>query len=526
MKGAGGAVSTIGGAYAAQYGYLMMQGEVMAAKSDFYEFRENGSRGFTILSGRDLISFEEIEKRTLGFAHVLRALGIGDGTRAGMFLGNGPEFVTSLLALSKNKSSAVLFSTYFKPYEMQEYVERAHVRFLISDEKHAKAVQSLPLEKVIVHAEGGLSGGGLQIWRMGNSGEDGVSATGDNWLNKEFVLKFTSGVNGKSKIVPKTYGNVADEVMNFSRTISLGGNDVVICPAPLFHSYGLIDGFLSSFYSGARLVLMDKFIPNDFITLVEKTKATIFIGVPLMYQLLCRTYLSRMPDFSSLRYCFSAGARISEEAANNYEARFGRRINQLYGSTETGVISVNLYKDGFSDVNSVGQPVGGRVIEIVDEEGSELTRGTAGEIKVKSEGAAQGYFDHDEPGHAAFSNGWYHTNDVGYLSDDGNLYITGRKSAFINVAGLKVDPFEVEKVLMLHDAVSECAVVGVAEPHCGEAVQAYVVAIGKPAPMEIISFCAERLADYKVPKNIRFVDELPKSPAGKILRKYLAGRQG
>ncbi|MBI5638131.1 MAG: acyl--CoA ligase [Nitrospinae bacterium] len=523
MKDAGDAVSSIGGAYTAKYGYLMAQGEVMTAKSDFYEFRENGSRGFAVLSGRDSISFEEIEKRTFKLAHILRTLGIDEGVRAGMFLGNGPEFVTSLLALSKNKSSAVLFSTYFKPRELQDYFERTHVRFLISDEKHANAVQSLPLEKVLVHAEDGFSWGGLQIWRMNNPGEDGASAAGDNWLDKEFVLKFTSGVNGKSKIVPKTYGNVADEVMNFSRTISLGGNDVVICPAPLFHSYGLIDGFLSSFHSGAKLVLMDKFIPNDFITLVEKTKATIFIGVPFMYQLLCLTYLNRAPDFSSLRYCFSAGAKISEETANNYEARFGRRINQLYGSTETGVISVNLYKDGFSDVNSAGQPVEGRVIEVVDEEGNEVKRGTAGEIKVKSEGAAKGYLDHDEPGHKAFSNGWYHTNDIGYLSDDGNLYVTGRKSAFINVAGLKVDPFEVEKVLMLHDAVSECAVVGVAEPHCGEAVQAYVVAIGKPAPMEIILFCKERLADYKVPQNIRFVDELPKSPTGKILRKYLAG---
>jgi long-chain acyl-CoA synthetase len=243
-----------------------------------------------------------------------------------------------------------------------------------------------------------------------------------------------------------------------------------------------------------------------------------------MYDMLTRTYLEEKVDFSSLRICFSAGAKLSAKVAEDFTGRFGVRINQQYGSTETGTMAVNLYPDGFDDVNSVGLPLPGREMKVVDENHHELPGGEEGEIKILSPGNTKGYLHLEELNNEKFRDGWYFTGDIGRMDSNGNIYITGRKIAFINVAGLKVDPFEVEGALLSIDAIKECAVVGKQdETKHREIVKAFVV-IDKEKEITVKNVkkaCKERLADYKVPQEIEFVNELPKSPTGKILMKYL-----
>jgi long-chain acyl-CoA synthetase len=489
--------------------------------NNFYEFCKLNSRDFTIVTGSKTVTFEEFDEKVVAFSHALLELCGEHSERFGILMENGTGFLTALMALSMNRSSATLLSPYFKHHEISEYSRRTNIRYLLSDGQHNKVIKALPFEKRLLHSHQNISWNDLDIWQVGATQKYKADINDSHWLEREFVLKFTSGVNGISKIVPKTYGNVVNELTGFSKNISLMENDVVVCPAPFFHSYGLIDGFLSSLYCGSKLVLADKFMPNDFIKMVETAKATIIVGVPFMYQLLCRTHMEKTPDFSSVRYCFSAGGKMSDGVAIEYEKRFGRKINQLYGSTETGVIAVNLFKNGFEDVNSVGPCVSNVEIKILDECGNELGRGETGEIMVKSKSMATGYIDQTEESRDSFKNGWYRTKDLGYLDENKNLYLVGRKSSFINIAGMKVDPFEVENVLAMHGSVKECAVVGVVDHDGGQAVHAFVVPNTVVRPIELIRFCKIMLADYKVPRKIYFLEEMPKSATGKTLKKYL-----
>ncbi|MGD2084785.1 MAG: class I adenylate-forming enzyme family protein [Candidatus Aminicenantes bacterium] len=476
-----------------------------------------------------VFSSAALYRKVRGVSHRLRELGITRQHRIGIVMGNTPFFVCSLLAAAKIRAGAVLFSTHFKTYELENYINDSHIRIMICDQSSAAPIRQLSHDKQLIHQDHDPVFGHLEIWRLlrQDDSSDIIPITGD-WQDKEFTLQFTSGVGGRSKIVPRSYRQVLDEIISYTRAIELTSRDVVICPAPFFHAYGLINGFLAPFYQGATAILMQRFIPNDFINLVKNHKPTIFIGVPMMYDMLGKTYLEENVDFSSLRICFSAGAKLSPEVAQRFTGRFGVCINQQYGSTETGTIAVNLYHDGFDNVNSVGLPLPGREIEVVDQEDGELAVGTEGEIKILSPGTSRGYLHLEALNQEKFKEGWYYTGDIGWMDANDHIFITGRKIAFINVAGLKVDPFEVEGILLSIKGIKECAVVGKQDKtKHREMVKAFVVADEDKkqekqlAVENIKKSCKDKLANYKVPEEIEFVDQLPKSPTGKILMKYL-----
>ena len=492
--------------------------------SENFTFYDRASNGGAVLYCHRMFTFAMLDGEAEHLSSVLREHKVTEQSKIGILIGNTPLFLCSLFAVAKLKAAGVLLSTYSKKYELEKHLYDTGVRILISDNKASALIQSLSYHKNILYSASDPIIGDIAIWRIEQHRED-ISAQGhvDNWLDKEFIVQFTSGVSGTSKIVTRSYNNVIDEIISFSNIISLTKSDVCICPAPLFHAYGLINGFLASFYRGAKLLLMDKFVPSDLTNLIKRYRPTIFIGVPFMYNLLNKAFLPVGEDFSSLRLSFSAGAKLPKETAEDFYKRFGVRINQLYGSTETGVTALNLYNNGTIDFDSVGKPVEGRIIKIVDNDGRELPPYKEGEIKIKSPGTTKGYLNMPEINKRVFRDGCFFTGDVGWMDPGNNLYITGRKSSFINVAGLKVDPSEIERVLLSNSSVRECAVVGVPGKSCGEIIKAYVTAEGKVSIKELAKYCRERLADYKVPREIEFIVELPKSPTGKILRKYLIG---
>jgi long-chain acyl-CoA synthetase len=455
----------------------------------------------------------------------LEGQGITTRDRIGIMAGNTPLFIGALLATAKLRASAVLFSAYFKAFEIEDYIKDTGIRYLIADEKSSGIIQGLSYEKKRLDSQPDHLLGGFNLWdiRLPNrENQPYPKVLADKPEDNEFILQFTSGTGGKSKIVPRTYGNVADEIVNISHTIALTPDDTVICPVPLFHSYGLLPGLLCSLYTGATFVLMERFIPNDFIKLVQRHKPSVFTGIPFMYQLLARTFLKQPVAFSSLRLCLSAGAKLSVEVAEKFFQRYGVRISQLYGSTEAGVMAVNTFSGSFRDIDSVGTPARGRIIKIVDENHRELPPGQEGEIILSSPGTTRGYLNRQELNRQIFRNGWFYTGDIGKTDADNHLYITGRKSTFINVGGLKVDPFEIERALLSHKDIKECAVVGILDQkNHEEKIKAYIVPENQISAQEVRAYSLERLADYKVPKEIEFVAELPKSATGKVLLKYL-----
>ncbi|MCP4149440.1 MAG: long-chain fatty acid--CoA ligase, partial [bacterium] len=302
----------------------------------------------------------------------------------------------------------------------------------------------------------------IQLWEITNPGKHPYPRElPGKHEERNFILQFTSGTGGKSKIVPRTYRNIADEITGLVKALAITPADITACPAPLFHSYGLLAGFLSTFYAGASFLLIEKFIPINLIKQVEQYKTTILNGVPFMYNLMVNTFQEDEADFSTLRLCLAAGAKLSDEAANQFKQKFGVYIVQLYGSTETGVIAVNAHPRNWENTHSVGKALDGRNIKIVDENNRGLPPGEDGEIIICGSATTAGYLNRPELNPGTFKNQWYYTGDIGHLDDEHNLYLTGRKSNFINVAGLKVDPFQVEQILLAHENIKECAVVGI-----------------------------------------------------------------
>ena len=276
--------------------------------------------------------------------------------------------------------------------------------------------------------------------------------------------------------------------------------------------------------SGATIVILED--PHPFLLkrhraldLIERERATIFPGVPFNFRLMAEAPAAA--DLSSLRLCFSAGTALPRASFEAFGERFGVLVRQLYGSTETGMITANMSDDPVSSFESVGTPVEGVLVEIVDD-GAVLPPGEVGEVAVTSPAASSGYAGADEVSREAFRAGRYLTGDLGHLDEDGLLYLEGRKKLLIEVGGYKIDPIEVQDVIGAHPSVSEVIVVGVrGEAEGEETVKAVVVPSENCDESELISFCRERLANFKVPRTVEFRDEIPMSPLGKILRKYM-----
>jgi long-chain acyl-CoA synthetase len=256
------------------------------------------------------------------------------------------------------------------------------------------------------------------------------------------------------------------------------------------------------------------------LELVEQERATFFPGVPFNFRLMAEA--PGDADLSSLRLCFSAGTALPRSSFEAFGERFGVLVRQLYGSTETGMITANTSEDPVATFASVGRALGGVTVDIVDDDGNPLGSGEIGEVTVASPAASRGYAGSEEASRHAFRDGRYFTGDLGRLDDDGLLYLEGRKKLLIEVGGYKVDPIEVEDVLRAHTGVGEAIVVGVSgEAEGEEAVKAVVVPAADCDEAALISFCRERLANFKVPRQVEFRDEIPTSPLGKVLRKYL-----
>jgi long-chain acyl-CoA synthetase len=256
------------------------------------------------------------------------------------------------------------------------------------------------------------------------------------------------------------------------------------------------------------------------LELLERERITFFPGVPFNFRLMAESPASA--DLSALRLCFSAGTALPRAAFEAFGERFGVLVRQLYGSTETGMITANMSDDPVATSESVGPPLPGVQVQIADDDGELLPAGEVGEVLVTSPAASHGYAGADEANRASFRDGRYSTGDLGRLDEDGLLYLEGRKKLLIEVGGYKVDPIEVQDVIAVHPCVSDVIVVGVAGATEGEeTVKAVVVPNEDCSESEVISFCRERLSNFKVPRTVEFRDEIPKSPLGKILRKYL-----
>jgi long-chain acyl-CoA synthetase len=432
--------------------------------------------------------------------------------------------VASYYAISALGAIVVPVNPAFKQDELEFYFRQSGVRAVISDERSAGVCERIVAawdEPAKVIPTSAAHGQALTLDMLMQSEPAKLEPRS---ADEPLVYMFSSGSTGRPKRVARTHGQLRGE-SEYYDWMGITSEDNIFCTIPLFHTYGMGCCMLAATRTGATHVILED--PNPFLLrrqrameLIEAERVTIYPGVPFNFRLMAEAPQSA--DMSSIRLAFSAGTALPRPFFDGFLDKFGVPVRQLYGCTEAGTLTANLDEDPVATFEAVGKPVDGVEVLIEDEEGQLVPPDTVGEIAVRSPGLTSGYVDMPDLNRQAFRDGFFLSGDLGKLDEDGRLTITGRKKLLIEVGGYKVDPIEVEDVVIAHPKVAEAVVVGVETKVQGEElVKAVVVPSDEMDERDLIGFCQQRLANFKVPQVVEFREEIPKSPLGKILRKYL-----
>ncbi|MFF0458784.1 class I adenylate-forming enzyme family protein [Streptomyces mexicanus] len=338
----------------------------------------------------------------------------------------------------------------------------------------------------------------------------------DRTADAPFLYQYSSGSTGAPKAAVHSQRNLVNGGRIYRESFGYGPEDTVLTAVPLLHSFGLVAGLVTTLLTGARLVVLGRFTPAALLRELERTEATVLVSTPLACDLLVRA-AGRCTIAVRPRLCLSSGAALPPDTADRFATRFGVTVSQVYGCTEAGIIAC---QSGAHD--GVGTPVAGVETRLVDDAGAPVPISSAGSLWVRTPALFSGYLNRPEATAEVLVDGWYATGDVARLDERGVLHLIGRKDTFINVGGKKVNPIEVERVLLGHPAIAEAVVWGETQPGGSERVRAAVVGSAPLTAEELTRHCRERLQPHQVPGGVEFRTELPKTSSGKIRRAAVA----
>lgn len=490
-----------------------------------------------IVYDKSRMSYQELYAKVRGFSKGLNSIGVGQGDCVALLLPNCSEFAISFYAIANLNGIVLTLNYLFKAEEINYYLDDSNVKTIITDSKRAEICLSILSDlgkKVDLIVVDKASPSTKYFYDLilpdTEVHESALPFEGD------VLYQYSSGSTGRPKRVCRSQNNLYCEARDFSETVKLTPLDNILCIVPLYHAHGLDNCLLAAIYSGATLVILEQSLQNGMpvevpfvfrvtriLDLIKTERITILPGVPYIFNAMAVTPASAEADLSTLRLCFSAGNFLGKDIFDKFIHQFGVPVRQLYGCTEAGAICINLDENAEETWDSVGAPLKNVEVKIIDEQGSELAVGTSGEVVIKSQALTNGYYNMPELNQEVFKDGAFFTGDLGKFDGAGRLYITGRKKILIDTGGRKVDPIEIEDILITHPKVREAVVVGVKGSQAGEIIKAVIVLkeTEECEEKEIFSYCKERLAEFKVPRLVEFRDEIPKSPLGKILRKAL-----
>lgn len=469
------------------------------------------------------ISYGALDEAANRVANALRRLDVTRGDRVALLLPNIPAFLHSYLGIQKIGAIAVSLNVGLKHDEIEFLLEDSGARVLITTEEFLSDVPTgaETLERVLI-AEG-AAGDHTSLDSLMQTSDADARAV-EMKRDDPAVIVYSSGTTGFPKGATLSHGNVISNIKAKVRYTGMSPEDRGILFVPLFHCFGQNAVMNAMLHAGGTIVLHRRFDPDEVLASVREHEVTMFFAVPTIYILLL--HKATVEDMSSVRYYFSAAATLPEEIARRWHDRFGIVINEGYGLTETSPFAcynhIERYKFG-----SIGTPIEGVEMKIVDpDDGGELDPGELGEIAIRGPNVMLGYWNRPDATADAIRDGWFHTGDIGKRDEDGYFYIVDRLKDMINVAGMKVYPAMVENVLYQHPSVAEAAVYGVPDPMTEERVVAQVIpkAGHEVDEEELLALCRRHIADYKVPDRIAFVETLPTSKTGKILKRVLRER--
>ncbi len=474
-------------------------------------------------------NYRELDEQSNKVANGLKRLGIGRGDRVALLMLNNPYFVISYFAIVKLGAVVIPVNVMFKGEEMTYQLKDAQVSTIIAAPLFMPLVAQvrphLPGLKHVIVQDVDSETIPETISLAAMLSNEGCSLELTNYVDEEDIAVFlyTSGTTGNPKGAMLTHKNmIADTKATQIATASTEA-DITVCVLPMFHSFAWTACVLLPLSYGGSFVILENFAPQVAFNTIIREKATIFAGVPTMYSVMLQVPGINPEDFKHLRLAYSGGAACPVELGRKFKEKFGIEIFEGYGLSECSPVCTTNPYYGERKPGSIGVPIPGVECKVVDEQGSEVARNVPGELCFRGPNVMKGYWNLPEATAEALRDGWMHTGDIGYMDEDGYLFILDRKKDMIIVGGLNVYPREVEEVLYTNPKVAEAAVVGLPDDLRGETVKAFIqLKEGESASeRELIKYCQAKLANYKLPKVVEFKDSLPKNSTGKILKREL-----
>ncbi len=471
-------------------------------------------------------SFKDLDSMSNKFAHALLEKGVGKGDRICIFMQNSPEFVISHFGIIKAGCITVPLNVMYRRRELVHMVNDSGATVMVTSESNLPYVLEVKNDlrslKEIIVTSLNVPEGCLSFYRFLDNGIDKPT----NVRNSDedvAVICYTSGTTGRAKGAMITHSNFISNISTLSQLWELTDRDRLMMALPMFHVHGLGIAVHGMVYCGYTMILLERFDAKKVMEGIDKYKCTVFMGVPTMYIKLLELDDCKY-DLSSMRLWTVGSAPMPVDAMEKFKERYGFELLERYGMTETAVVIASNPLKGKRKPGSVGLPIPGVEVKIVDDEDNPLPVNEVGEIVVRGPNVMKGYWNRPQETEEAFRNGWFHTGDLGKIDEEGYLHIVGRKKEMIISGGFKIFPREVEEVLHTHPKVKEVAVVGIPDPVRGESVKAYIVLKdGTTATeKELDEFCRNNLAAFKVPRIYEFVSSIPRTPSGKILNRLLS----
>lgn len=468
------------------------------------------------------LSYAELERTAAGVAGALRDRGVQPGDKVALLVPNVADFTIAYFGILYAGAAVVPINVLAAAPEVAYFLRDSEARLLIAHPLFAEPGEAGAAEADVPVVIAGGEGDGTLAELAAHAPLDFPHPTG---ADDTAVVLYTSGTTGQPKGAELSHSNLfINCAFVVPRLVNIPENDLrALATLPLFHSFGQTCIQNATIAAGGSFTLLPRFDPQSAFELMERDRITLFAGVPTMYFALLHYAGERTYDVSSLQLCMTGGAPMPVEVMGAFEKRFGIEILEGFGLSETSPVASFNVVDKPRKAGSIGYPVWGVQMAIMDADDAPLPDGERGEICIRGHNVMNGYLNRPDATKETMKNGWFHSGDIGYRDEDGCYWIVDRKKDMILRGGFNVYPREVEEVLYEHADIVEAAVIGVMHESHGEEVKA-VVALAAGAETtagEVIAFCKERLSAYKYPRIVEFLPELPKGPTGKILKREL-----
>ena len=488
----------------------LLKQRVSAAPDKPFLFSEADVRQFT---------YREFEAAVNRTARLLADKGVGKGDVVSLLLPNSVEYVIAYFACWQIGALAGPINSLLKAQEIEYVISNSEARALLVNSEYLPIIETIRerLPVVIIFDDETEATSSVSETETPNpeiASED------------EAIIIYTSGTTGKPKGCLLTHGNVIANARQISSWLGFTEADRLLTMMPLFHMNAVSVTTMSALYAGGSTVVSQKFSASRFWEIISDYQITSFGSVATMLSMLLTTYPDGVPaglNTRQLRFAMCGSAPVPAEVLRRFEETFNCLVIEGYGLSESTCRSTFNPPDTRRRPGSCGLPIGNEMC-VVNEEDREVPDGELGEIVLRGENILKGYYKNDVANANAFRNGWFHTGDVGYRDADGFYYIVDRKSDMIIRGGENIYPREIDEVLYQHPDIQAAAVVGVPDELYGEEVAAVVVLKNgaNTSEQEVNDYCKAQLADFKCPKTVRFLDDIPKGPTGKLLKRELA----